>query len=100
MTTSRWKRSRAVRLAMVGLVATAVPAFGIAAPRISASAEPQSGGTLIVAGGDDVLYMDPAAAYSAADYELQRLTLRGLFDYQAGDDVATRTTPMPEITSH
>ena len=38
MTTSRWKRSRAVRLAMVGLVATAVPAFGIAAPRISASA--------------------------------------------------------------
>ena len=97
MTTSRWKRSRAVRLAVVGLVATAVPAFGIAAPKISASAEPQSGGTLIVAGGDDVLYMDPAASYSAADYELQRAVLRGLFDYQAGDDVTTRTTPMPDL---
>ena len=83
MTTSRWKRSRAVRLAVVGLVPPPRACICVAAPRISASAAPQSGGTLIVAGGHDVLYFDPAAAYSAADYQLNGMTLRGLFDYKA-----------------
>ena len=63
----------------------------------SGEGEPQTGGTLVVAGGQDVLYMDPAAAYSAADYEFQRMTLRGLFDYQAGANVEEQTTPHPDI---
>jgi peptide/nickel transport system substrate-binding protein len=61
------------------------------------AAAPTAGGTLVVAGGQDVLFMDPAAAYSAADYEFQRMTLRGLFDYHAGDTVEERTTPQPDI---
>jgi len=43
-----------------------------------AGGEPQSGGTLVVAGGQDVVFMDPATSYSAADYEFQRMTLRGI----------------------
>jgi peptide/nickel transport system substrate-binding protein len=44
-----------------------------------------------------VLFMDPAAAYSAADYQFQRMTLRGLFDYQAGGTLEERATPLPDL---
>ena len=93
-------RTRRIR-GRVALAWLAVMAGGAGLSTTAASAsgdEPaQTGGTLVVAGGEDVLYMDPAAAYSAADYQLQRVTLRGLFDYQAGVDVAERTTPQADL---
>jgi peptide/nickel transport system substrate-binding protein len=92
MSTHRASFTRA--LAALGLVSAAV-VTGVS--QTSASGEPQTGGTLIVAGGQDVLYMDPAASYSAADYAFQRMTLRGLFDYQAGANVEERTTPRADL---
>ena len=74
-------------------------AAGLGATGASASGEgsPQTGGTLIVAGSPDVLWMDPAAAYSAADYQFQRMTLRGLFDYSASGTLEEKATPLPDI---
>jgi len=61
------------------------------------AADGKAGGTLVVGGGADVLYLDPAAAYSAGDYQIQRAILRGLFDYVASDDSTERTTPQADI---
>ena len=91
------RQSRPRRSRVLGTVLCAAAAVGTGATAAQAGGEPQSGGTLVVAGGQDVLYMDPTAAYSAADYEFQRMTLRGLFDYQAGANVEERTTPHPDI---
>ena len=60
-----------------------VAGAGVGSTAATGSSEPQRGGTLIVAGGPDVFNFDPAAAYSAADYQLMHMTLRGLFDYKA-----------------
>ena len=86
---------RARRGRTIGAVLLVASGIVTGATTATAGGEPQTGGTLIVAGGQDVLYMDPTAAYSAADYEFQRITLRGLFDYQAGANVEERTTPIP-----
>lgn len=59
--------------------------------------EPVQGGTLLVAGGPDVLFLDPAAAYSKADYQIQRAIHRGLFDYAASENLDEATTPLPDI---
>ena len=75
--------------AAAGLGATSVSATG--------EGEPQPGGTLIVAGDPDVLWMDPTAAYSAADYQFQRMTLRGLFDYPNSGTLEERATPLPDL---
>ena len=74
-------------------------AAGLGASSVSATGEgePQPGGTLIVAGDPDVLWMDPAAAYSAADYQFQRMTLRGLFDYPNSGTLEERATPLPDL---
>jgi peptide/nickel transport system substrate-binding protein len=78
-----------------------VVSAGLGATGVSASggSEPQPGGTLIVAGNPDVLFMDPAAAYSAADYQFQRMTLRGLFDYVAEGTIEERATPRPDLAT-
>jgi peptide/nickel transport system substrate-binding protein len=88
---------RARRGRTIGAVLLVASAIVTGATTAKAGGEPQAGGTLVVAGGQDVLYMDPTASYSAADYEFQRMTLRGLFDYQAGANVEERTTPQPDI---
>ena len=41
--------------------------------------------------------MDPTAAYSAADYQFQRMTLRGLFDYPNSGTLEERATPLPDL---
>jgi peptide/nickel transport system substrate-binding protein len=72
-------------------------AVGATTAPAAADGEPQQGGTLVVAGGPDVLFMDPTAAYSAADYQFQRMTLRGLFDYRASGSLEEKATPLPDI---
>ncbi|EPR76182.1 Oligopeptide ABC transporter, periplasmic oligopeptide-binding protein OppA [Leifsonia rubra CMS 76R] len=77
----------------LAIVAMAVPITMIAgctaAPQESGNADAQTGGTLLVAGNADVLYMDPAASYSAQDSQLHRLITRSLFadvlDLETGD---------------
>src|SRR5262245_57147165 len=97
------KEQRSRRLGSGRLVAAATAAIlvvagaGVGSTAASGSVEPQTGGTLIVAGGDDVARMDPAAAYSAADYQFQRMTLRGLFDFKAEGSILDRATPLPDI---
>jgi peptide/nickel transport system substrate-binding protein len=83
----------------VACAALVLAAAGLGAVPAAASGEgePQPGGTLIVAGDPDVLWMDPAAAYSAADYQFQRMTLRGLFDYSASGTLEEKATPLPDI---
>ena len=62
------KQRRSRRLGSGRLVAAATAAIlvvavgGVGPTAASGSEEPQTGGTLIVAGGPDVLWMDPAAA--------------------------------------
>lgn len=54
----------------------------------------KTGGTLLVAGNADVLYMDPAASYSAQDSQLHRLITRSLFsDLPDGDTGASKIVP-------
>jgi hypothetical protein len=74
-------------------------AAGLGATGASATSggEPLQGGTLIVAGNPDVLWMDPTAAYSAADYQFQRMTLRNLFDYPNSGTLEERATPLPDL---
>jgi peptide/nickel transport system substrate-binding protein len=60
-------------------------------------AEARMGGTLLVAGGPDVLYLDPAAAYSKGDYQIMRATMRALFDYIPSSDLEEGTTPVPDL---
>ena len=91
------RQIRPLRGRVLGAVLCIAAAVGTGVSAAEAGGEPQSGGTLVVAGGQDVLFMDPATSYSAADYEFQRVTLRGLFDYQAGANVEERTTPHPDI---
>jgi peptide/nickel transport system substrate-binding protein len=96
------KQQRSRRLGSGRVVAATVAILvvagaGVGSTAASSSSEPQQGGTLIVAGGDDVARMDPAAAYSAADYQFQRMTLRGLFDYKAEGSMQDRTTPLPDL---
>jgi peptide/nickel transport system substrate-binding protein len=97
------KQQRSRRLGSGRLVAATTAAIlvvagaGVGSTAASGSSEPQQGGTLIVAGGPDVLWMDPAAAYSAADYQFQRMTLRGLFDYKAEGTIEDKATPRPDI---
>ena len=97
----RSERSGRIRLAAVIAGAALVSgAAGLGATGASASSgggEPQQGGTLIVAGNPDVLWMDPTAAYSAADYQFQRMTLRGLFDYPNSGTLEERATPLPDL---
>ena len=99
------KQQRSRRLGSGRLVAATTAAIlvvagaGVGSTAASGSSEPQQGGTLIVAGGPDVLWMDPAAAYSAADYQFQRMTLRGLFDYKAEGTIEERRRRVPTSPS-
>jgi peptide/nickel transport system substrate-binding protein len=61
------------------------------------AADDRRGGTLRVAGGPDVLYLDPAAAYSKGDYQIMRATMRALFDYVPDEDMEVATTPVPDL---
>jgi peptide/nickel transport system substrate-binding protein len=56
-----------------------------------------TGGTLMLAGNSDVLYLDPAAAYSAPDYQVHRALTRTLFAHvPAGDDTGN-TEIVPDL---
>lgn len=57
----------------------------------------RTGGTLLLAGNSDVLYLDPAAAYSPGDYAIGRAIYRGLFDYIPSEDLSEATTPRADI---
>ena len=97
------KQQRSRRLGSGRLVAATTAAIlvvagaGVGSTAASGSAEPQPGGTLIVAGGTTSPWMDPAAAYSAADYQFQRMTLRGLFDYKAEGTIRTGRRHCPDL---
>ena len=100
MTELRSERRSRTRLgAAIAGAALVAGSAGLGATSVSATGEgePQPGGTLIVAGDPDVLWMDPAAAYSAADYQFQRMTLRGLFDYPNSGTLEERATPLPDL---
>ncbi|MFS0732014.1 ABC transporter substrate-binding protein [Microbacterium sp. 1P10UB] len=67
-----------------------------------ADVEATTGGTLKLAGNSDVLYLDPAAAYSAPDYQIHRALTRTLFaqvpgqgDTDATEIVADLATEIP-----
>jgi peptide/nickel transport system substrate-binding protein len=94
------RQARTKKTAIAGL-SLVVACAGVGTTTVTASSdgEPQPGGTLIVAGGQDVLFMDPTAAYSAADYQFQRMTLRGLFDYKAEGTIEERATPLPDLAT-
>jgi peptide/nickel transport system substrate-binding protein len=101
MRNSRSQRHGRTTKAAIACSVLIVAGAGIGAATSTATAsgggEPQRGGTLIVAGNPDVLWMDPAAAYSAADYQFQRMTLRGLFDYPNSGTLEERATPQPDL---
>ena len=100
MTELRTVRRGRTRLgaAIAGVLLVAGAAgLGASAASATGEGEPQPGGTLIVAGNPDVLWMDPTAAYSAADYQFQRMTLRGLFDYPNSGTLEERATPQPDL---
>ncbi len=100
MTELRSERRSRTRLgAAIAGAALVAGSAGLGATSVSATGEgePQPGGTLIVAGDPDVLWMDPTAAYSAADYQFQRMTLRNLFDYPNSGTLEERATPLPDL---
>ncbi len=100
MTDLRFERRSRTRLgAAIAGAALVAGSAGLGASSVSATGEgePQPGGTLIVAGDPDVLWMDPTAAYSAADYQFQRMTLRNLFDYPNSGTLEERATPLPDL---
>lgn len=94
----------------LGLLAAAIaiPAFVLtacSAPQgggTDDAGEAATGGTLKLAGNSDVLYLDPAASYSAPDYQLHRALTRTLFaqvpgegDSDASEIVADLATEIP-----
>lgn len=74
----------------MAILAMAVPIVLIAgctaAPDDAEDSEGKAGGTLLVAGNADVLYMDPASSYSPQDSQLHRLMTRSLFAYMPDED--------------
>jgi peptide/nickel transport system substrate-binding protein len=64
-----------------------------------AAAEGRRGGTLVMAGNADVLYLDPAAAYSPGDYQVMRAIHRGLFEFLPDEDILEGTTPRADIAT-
>jgi len=82
----------------VAVLAMAVPLTMLAgcttATQGSGNSDATAGGTLLVAGNADVLYMDPASSYSAQDSQLHRLITRSLFaDLPDGDTGASKIVP-------
>ena len=82
----------------VAVLAMAIPLTMLAgcstAPQASGNADATTGGTLLVAGNADVLYMDPASSYSAQDSQLHRLITRSLFaDLIDGDSGTSKIVP-------
>jgi len=84
--------------------AVALPALiltGCAAPQESndgGGAEgAATGGTLKLAGNSDVLYLDPAASYSAPDYQIHRALTRTLFAQVPGEGGSDATEIVPDI---
>jgi peptide/nickel transport system substrate-binding protein len=55
------------------------------------------GGTLKIANGTDVDYLDPATAYSPVAWTLERTYLRLLYSWRSSKDQATTATPVPDL---
>ncbi|KAA9106570.1 ABC transporter substrate-binding protein [Microbacterium rhizomatis] len=56
-----------------------------------------TGGTLKLAGNSDVLYLDPAASYSAPDYQIHRALTRTLFAQVPGQGDTDRSEIVPDL---
>lgn len=56
-----------------------------------------TGGTLKLAGNSDVLYLDPAASYSAPDYQIHRALTRTLFAQMPGEGDTDRSEIVPDL---
>lgn len=63
------------------------------------SGSPNSGGTLRVAGPEEIGNLDPATAYGPADLHMQRAINRGLFGYPATADPKAAITVSPDIAT-
>ncbi|MCI2956539.1 ABC transporter substrate-binding protein [Agromyces atrinae] len=62
-----------------------------------AGGDAATGGTLKLAGNSDVLYLDPAASYSAPDYQIHRALTRTLFAQIPGQGDSDATEIVPDL---
>ncbi len=65
----------------------------------SASAVPQRGGTLTLAGVGDVDFLDPTAGYNTDTHTEERAWTRQLFSYPASTNATAVDTPVPDVAS-
>ena len=65
----------------------------------SASAVPQRGGTLTLAGVGDVDFLDPTAGYNTDTHTEERAWTRQLFSYPASTNPTAVDTPVPDVAS-
>ena len=96
--------SQRSRLSLL-VAAVAIPAILLTActpadsSETGSSDEPSAvtGGTLRLAGNSDVLYLDPASAYSAPDYQIHRALTRTLFAHVPAGDDSGNTEIVPDL---
>ncbi|WP_164478204.1 ABC transporter substrate-binding protein [Microbacterium sp. ABRD28] len=95
------KRSRlaviAAALALPALVLSACSNPGGGETDASGGDDAATGGTLRLAGNSDVLYLDPAAAYSAPDYQIHRTLTRTLFAHVPTGNDTGNTEIVPDL---
>ncbi|MDN3495410.1 ABC transporter substrate-binding protein [Planococcus sp. APC 4015] len=82
----------AVALSALVLTACSAPQGGDADGDAAAT-----GGTLKLAGNSDVLYLDPAASYSAPDYQIHRALTRTLFAQVPGEGDSDTSEIVPDL---
>lgn len=63
----------------------------------SGGGDAATGGTLKLAGNSDVLYLDPAASYSAPDYQIHRALTRTLFAQIPGQGDTDRSEVVADL---
>ncbi|WJL96357.1 ABC transporter substrate-binding protein [Microbacterium sp. ET2] len=95
------KRSRlaviAAALALPALVLSACSNPGGGETDASGGDDAATGGTLRLAGNSDVLYLDPAASYSAPDYQIHRALTRTLFAHVPTGNDTGNTEIVPDL---